>query len=457
MRQDVVVIGAGFAGLAAAVRLAGVGARVTVLERRGVLGGRAYSFREPESGAVVDNGQHLFMRCYDETLAFLRTLGTDDRIAFQPRLEVGMLGEGGREARLACPGLPAPLHLLAGLLGLRGVGLRDRLGLVRAAARLAAAARDPHAATALEDVTVAAWLDRLGQSAAARRAFWNPLTLAVLNDAPEVASVRWLVAVARRAFLAGPRAGDLGFATCGLSALYTEQARAYVEARGGSVRTHAAAAALEVSGDRVVAVRLAPRARGTGERLPAGAVVAAVPHHALPPLLPAALATRPPFSDAGRLAVSPIVSCHLWYDRPVLGRPFVGLLDGPLHWLFDRGTHLTAVTSGAGALLDRRPRDLAEAAAREVARLVPAAREARLVRAHVIKERWATPSLAPGAGALRAGPRTPLANLVLAGDWTDTGLPGTIEGAVQSGHAAAALTAGATGAPAGPARERSHV
>jgi squalene-associated FAD-dependent desaturase len=456
MRPDVVVIGAGFAGLAAAVRLAGLGARVTVLERRGVLGGRAYSFREPESGALVDNGQHLFMRCYDETLSFLRTLGTDDRIAFQPRLEVDMLGGGGREARLACPRLPAPLHLLAGLLGLRGVGLRDRLGLVRAGARLAAAARGPHSA-ALEDVTVAAWLDRLGQSAAARRAFWNPLTLAVLNDAPEVASVRWLVAVARRAFLAGPRAGDLGFATCGLSALYTEQARAYVEARGGSVRTQAAAAALEVSGDRVAAVRLAPRARATGERLPVGVVVAAVPHQALPPLLPAALAARPPFSDAARLAVSPIVSCHLWYDRPVLGRPFVGLLDGPLHWLFDRGTHLTAVTSGAGALVDRRPRDLADAAAREVARLLPAAREARLLRAHVIKERWATPSLAPGAGALRAGPRTPLANLVLAGDWTDTGLPGTIEGAVQSGHAAAALAAGAAGTATARALERTHV
>ncbi len=444
MSRHVIVLGAGFAGLAAAVRLADAGARVTVLERRGLLGGRAYSFREPLGGAAVDNGQHLFMRCYGETLAFLRRLGTEDRIAFEPRLDVSMVGGGGAAARLTCPALPAPLHLLAGLLRFEGVPLRDRLVLVRGGAALAAAARRGTAAeAALEGLTVAAWLARLGQTAAARRVFWDPLTLATLNDAPDVASARWLLAVARRAFFGGSRAGDLGIARGGLSDLYTEQARGVVEAAGGEVRTHAAAAALEVAGDRVVAVRLAPPGRGTGERLPADAVVAAVPHRVLPALLPAALAARPPFAGLARLGASPIVSFHLWYDRPVTPYPFVGLLESPLHWLFDRGSHVTAVTSGARDLIGRPHADLLALAEREVARLVPAARGARLVRGHVIKEPFATPSLAPGAASLRPGTATPLANLVLAGDWTDTGLPGTIEGAVQSGHAAAAALAGA--------------
>ncbi len=446
--SDIVVIGGGFAGLAAAVRLAGAGARVTVLERRGVLGGRAYSFVEPESGAVLDNGQHLFMRCYRETLAFLETLGTADRIAFQRRLAVEFVGEDGRTARLDCPPLPAPLHLVAGLLRFDGLGLADRLRMLRVGAALAAAARAGEAATArLEALTVEAWLASLGQSAASRRLFWDPLTLATLNDGPDVASARWLVAVLRRAFLEGARAGDLGFATAGLSDLYTEQARAYVEARGGTVRTRAAVAGLEVAGDRVVAVRLAPGdglssdARG-GAWLPVEAVVSAVPHYALPALLPPALAARPPFAGLAGLGTSPIVSFHLWYDRPITDRPFLGLLDSPLHWLFDRGSHVTVVTSGARTLIDLSRSELTALAAREVERLVPGARGARLVHAHVIKERYATPSLAPGAGRLRPGPRTPLANLILAGDWTATGLPGTIEGAVTSGHAAAAVLIG---------------
>lgn len=449
-KTDVVVIGAGFAGLAAAVRLAGAGARVTVLERRGVLGGRAYSFVEPESGAVVDNGQHLFMRCYREALAFLGTLGTAGRIAFQRRLAVEFVGAGGRTARLDCPPLPAPFHLVVGLLRFEGLGVADRLRMLRVGAALAAAGRAGEAATArLETLTVDAWLASLGQSAASRRLFWDPLTLATLNDGPDVASARWLAAVLRRAFLDGARAGDLGFATVGLSELYTAQARAYVEARGGTVRTRAAVAALEVAGDRVVALRLAPGAgeeagaRGGGARLPADAVVSAVPHHVLPGLLPPALAARPPFAGLSALGASPIVSFHLWYDRPVTDRPFLGLLDSPLHWLFNRGSHVTAVTSGARRLVDLAPRELTALAAGELERLLPGARGARLLRAHVIKERYATPSLAPGAGALRPGVRTPLANLVLAGDWTATGLPGTIEGAVASGHAAAAALAGA--------------
>ena len=451
MSRQVAVIGAGFAGLAAAVRLADAGARVTVLERRGVLGGRAYSFREPESGAVVDNGQHLFMRCYRETLAFLGRLGTADRIAFEPRLDVAFVGEGGAAARFTCPALPAPLHVLVGLLRFGGVPARDRLALVRGGMALAAAARGGAAAeAALEPLTVASWLARHGQTPGARRVFWDPLTLATLNDAPEVASARWLLAVARRAFFGGSRAGDLGVSAVGLSDLYTEQARAIVEAAGGCVRTHAAATSLEIAGDRVVAVRLKATGRGAGERLPVDAVVAAVPHRVLPSLLPPALAARPPFAGLARLGASPIVSFHLWYDRPVAPRPFVGLLGSPLHWLFDRGTHVTAVTSGARDLVGRPHAELLALAEREVARLVPAARGARLLRGHVVKEPFATPSLAPGAASLRPGTATPLANLVLAGDWTDTGLPGTIEGAVQSGHAAAAALAGA---PAGAAVE----
>ncbi len=441
---DVVVVGGGFAGLAAAVRLAGAGARVVLLERRGVLGGRAYSFVDPESGAVVDNGQHLFMRCYTETLALLRTLGTADRIAFQPRLAVDFVGPGGWQGRLDCPRLPPPLGLLVGLGRLPGLSWSDRLRMLRVGAAAAAA---PEAA--LEPLTVDAWLAGLGQPAAARRLFWEPLTLAALNDLPQVASARWLVAVLRRAFLGGRGASDLGFPTVGLSTLYTGQAQAYVEGRGGAVRTRAAAAALEVAGDRVVAVRVA--GAGGGERLLAGAVVCAVPHHALLPLLPQALAAAPPFAGLARLGTSPIVSFHLWYDRPVTDRPFLGLLDSPLQWLFNRGSHITLVTSGARRLIDLGRAELTRLAAAELARLLPAASGARLVRAHVIKERYATPALPPGAGALRPGPRTPLANLVLAGDWTDTGLPGTIESAVASGHAAAALLAGMPPGPADPA------
>jgi squalene-associated FAD-dependent desaturase len=441
MTPDVIVIGAGFAGLSAAVTLAGNGARVLVLEARGRLGGRATAFDDRHTGERVDNGQHVLLGCYTETFAFLRDIGAADRVAVQPTLAVTMIDRRGRRTRLSCSALPAPFHLLSGVFDWEALSWADRLAVLRMRTPIAIARRElrpgAHAIAASPGETVENWLVRNGQTARVREMLWEPLALAALNQHPAEAAAPPFARVLAEMFGTDAKAAALAVPTTPLDRLYTEPARTFIEQRGGDVRT-GAAARIRITAGRLDGVSAA------GERWHPAAVVAAVPWYALPELFDGETAPLAPILERARqMRSSPIVTVNLWLDRPVMEEPFLGLPGRAMQWVFDkrlafgeRASHLSLVSSGAAALVEWTNDDLIATAHREVVEALPAARRAQLVRATVVREPKATFSLAPGQPA-RPGTATPIAGLFLGGDWIDTGLPATIESAVRSGRGAA--------------------
>lgn len=431
--RHVVVIGGGFAGVAAAVSLTARGARVTLLEARRALGGRAASFTDEPSGDVVDNGQHLFMACYRSTRALLDALGASSHLRYQRRLTVDYL-QPGRRLRLQAAPLPSPWHLLAGVLTLKGLGTRDRMALLRAGPALRRLT-SPASCAALEPVTVAAWLDQLGQTEGLRRLLWRPLTLATLNAPPESAPASLLACVMREGFLAGPAASRLGLASVGLSDLYAEPARRWLESRGARVRAGTPAARLRLDGGLVAAVELRD-----GTEVQADAFVSAIP--------PAALARLgAPVPGLERFGTSTILSINLWPERPLeslRGIDFAALPDGRIQWVFNKARilgegcrHIAAVISAASGLEDQPNEALAAMAWEDLGACLPEVRITPLSRWLVVRERAATFAASVETEPLRPGTRSAWPNLALAGDWTMRGMPATIEAAVRSGHMAA--------------------
>jgi zeta-carotene desaturase len=446
--RDVVVVGAGVAGLRAAVALAARGARVVVLESKAVLGGRATAFNDPQTGEAVDNGQHVMLGCYHETFAFLRQIGTEDRVRVQAGLEVDFVDPAGERSRLSLPGLPPPINFIAGLLDWTALGWRDRLAALQLARPIQLAQKEQRAKSrgqiptriaASPGETVEEWLITNGQTARIREMLWEPLALAALNQSVRVAAAPPFVAVLAQMFGGGPKDASLALPTWPLDQVYAEPARRFIEARGGEVRIgcHARVHLAQGAVSHVDA---------RGERLHAHAVVAAVPWYALVDLFAgdlgpveairaAAAATKP----------SPIASVNLWLDRRVLRTPFLGLPGRSMQWVFDKEqmfesstSHITLVSSGADEVMAMQNEALIALALGELRDAVPDARGAKVARASVVRERRATYSLAPGQPK-RPTAATDVRGLVLAGDWIETGLPATIEGAAISGRRAAEI------------------
>jgi zeta-carotene desaturase len=442
--MKVVVIGGGFAGFAAATALQERRHEVVLLERRGILGGRATSSRDAVTGDDVDNGTHVMVGAYSATLDLLRRSGAAELVQVQDELKLEWVDERGTSA-LDCPPLAAPLHLLAGLAGLR-VPLAVKLQGIRLGLAVRFGRRP-------EGLTLAEYFDRTGQGDAARRLIWDPLALAILNEPVERAAAVLFHRVYQEAFLRDHRASRLVFPRRGWSVL-VERVAAYFEGRGGRLRRGARASSLLVTDGRVEGVRYQkrPEARdaiAAGEPAAwqvesADAVVSAVP----PPALLELLAEReaPAFAALKHFSGSPIVSVDLWLDRVVVDRVMLGLRDAEMEWVFDKGRlhgregapqHLAFIVSAAYRSAPKTNAELVDAAVSALRRYFPAMAAAAVTRSLVQREAQATFASTPALEALRPGPVTALRGLFLAGDWTDTGLPATIEGAVRSGLRAA--------------------
>lgn len=434
---DAVVIGAGCAGLSAATALADAGARVVVVEARPIAGGRTFATADRVTGDWVDNGQHVLFGCYHDTLAYLDRIGTRRKVRVQSTLAVPMIETSGRQSELRCPALPSPLQLAAGVLAWEALTWRERFAVAGLGRALDPAAPPPPPAE-----TVRQWLTRHGQPARLCDLLWEPLAVAALNQSIDHATATTFVEVVRRMLGPGPNDAALVIPSESLSHLLIDPAVAFVEARGGEVlRGAPARVTVDAGGATGVDVR--------GRVIQAAQVVSSVPWHAVPALfheVPAALV--PIVTRASAMRSAPIVTVNLWFDRPVLEAPFIGLPGRAFQWVFDKrlvspgqASHLSLVCSGADEIVGLGNDAIIERALAEFTGAVPAAARARLVRATAVRERRATFSLAAGEPA-RPATATPLPGFLLAGDWTDTGLPATIESAVVSGHRAARAITG---------------
>jgi len=434
-----VIIGGGFAGLTAGVRLSERGYEVLVLERRNHLGGRAYSFIDSKTGDVVDNGQHLFMGCYHHTIAFLNTIGRLDRLKFQERPRVDFLDREGFTS-FDCPPLPAPLHVLAGLFKMKGLGFGDKLRALNLRRAI-----NSNGKLLPGSLTVDKWLDELGQSARIKKRFWYPMVIATLNQSPDIASARLLQVVLQQAFGGDSKSANIGISRVGLSDLYTDGANEFIKARGGKVQTGTQVNKLVIEDGVVAAVELKD-----GNRIEGDYFISAVPPQALLAILPDELRNGE-FASLEALDSSPIVSINLWFDRLIINREFVGLLGTRSQWIFNKNlilspgkesNQIAVIISAARDYVEWTRNDLVEMAVSELHELLPESRSATLLHSVIVKEREATLSHTVESDSLRPGARTSIPNLILAADWTNTGLPATIESAVMSGDVAAKALSG---------------
>jgi zeta-carotene desaturase len=433
--DDVLILGGGVAGLSAAAALAEPGLAVTVVEARPYLGGRATSYSAPgappDSGAIIDNCQHILLRCCVNLRAFYARLGVADEIEFHR--EFTFIEPGGRRSRMKAGALPAPLHFAGSFASLKFLTLADKLAIARA---MLALRRQRRTRADLDRITMLDWLREQRQTPRAIERFWRQVLVSSINEeldrmaASQGFQVFWL------GFLAAPDSYEMGVPRVPLGELYSPGR--WSRFPNVELRLRASAERVLVEQDCVAGVVV------NGERLTARHYVSALPYDRLAAL-----------DDIGSLLgidyaayeAVPITGIHLWFDRAVTELPHATLLDRTLQWFYAKqgGRYLQLVVS-ASRSLTAMPRDaVVELALQELAEFLPTVREAKLLKAHVVKEQRATFSARPGLAAVRPACATRFVNFTLAGDWTRTGWPATMEGAARSGHAAADEAARALG------------
>jgi squalene-associated FAD-dependent desaturase len=430
MADRVLIIGGGLAGLAAATVLAPRGLDVTILEARPRLGGRASSFHDSATGQMIDTCQHVSMGCCSAFARFCETIGIQHLLAPQPCLHF-MTSDGRMSGWQADP-LPAPFHLARAFLRAHFLTWSEKLRVVLGllAMQRARASADP---------PLREWLLQHHQTPRTIERFWSVVLTSALNETPDRCGLHYARKVFLDAFLSDHEAGTVFVPSVPLGRLYGEELRTWLNRNEVEVRLGEAVKVLEVENDHVVHAELR-----NGERMKADWYIVAVPPDRLLQLLPDdQLIGEDYFADVERLDVSPITSIHLWYDRPVLDLPHVVLVGCVGQWIFNRGKtatgehYLQVVVSASRQFDSQSHEETLQVIRDELSRLFPACRVARLVRGRVVTERTATFSAVPGVDRCRPVQQSPVDNLLVAGDWTQTGWPATMEGAVRSGYRAA--------------------
>jgi squalene-associated FAD-dependent desaturase len=449
--RDVTIIGGGLAGLSAAVALSEKGVKVSLFERRPLLGGRAYSVKDATTGDTLDNGQHLFMGCYHHTFRFLEKIGTLSKLQFQEKMRVDFADPEGKTYQLQCPNLPAPFHLLAGLLKLKTLSWGEKWALLRMMGKVKKLSS--RELESLDQLSCEQWLTLLDQSDNTIQRFWEPIIIGTINELPRLASAKMLAVVIREALLKDKKDSLMVLSTVGLSDLYTEAAQDFIEKHGGQVFTRRGVARMSVTtsanpgASMALAERVDKMLLEDGSEQRSDFYLSAIPPDALLSLFGNGSDLLPPGFEAFKeFQFSPILSINLWFDQPILSETFVGLLESPIHWVFSKGAllkgsknYFSLVISAAHDLKDLGQDALVTLALKELHRAIPSSKSATLKHSRILKELKATPCFTVGMESFRPQARTSFKNLFLAGDWTATGLPATMEGAVKSGELAAQL------------------
>ncbi len=428
------MLGGGLAGIAAAMRLVDAGVPVTLVETRKRLGGRATSFVDPATGEVLDNCQHVLMRCCTNLLDLYERLGVADCIDWCRRLY--FIDPAGRVDVLERGGLPAPLHLLRRILNFASLTARQKFELARGMWHVLRA--DRNGRSGLHGLTFTDWLRAAGQSEALIDRFWSAVVVSALNETPDRCAADYALQVFQDGFLAHSQAWEVGLPRVPLMRLYDPAVEA-IERAGGHIMLSTSIEGLAFDKGRVTGVRLAG-----GRTLNADAVISTLPFDRLSRICGSEMcAVDERLGGLDRIEVNPILGVHLWFDRPVTHLPLAALLDSPLHWLFvkadtDRGQHVHGVISAARDLVSQPSEAITAMVMCEIRRRFPTAQHATLLHSLVVKEKRATFAIRPGVDAHRPGPHGRIDNLYLAGDWCNSGWPATMEGATRSGYLAAA-------------------
>jgi squalene-associated FAD-dependent desaturase len=451
-QAPIAVIGGGLAGLSASLDLVDAGRPVVLLERRPFAGGKAYSFDDPKHGVVLDNGQHITMRCCTEFQAFLERIDCADIVRYQEHLEVAVIDPESRGhrvsvissrqprglARLGLPLLPAPLHMFPSMATYEHLSLSEK-------ARLALAFQPIRRMSeferlALDRQSFGTWLLEHGQTERVIERFWDLIVLPTCNDRCQDVSTSQAIQVFQEGFSSNPRAADIGMFTRGLGQV-ADAALKKLRQCGARVELNVNVSAILTDGTDAAAIRY-----GRGEQINVSAVILALPPNAAFNLIPSAWRRREPFWRLNQHEVSPIINVHMQWDRAVMQRDFVAALDPDAQFIFHRSQihgwqtppHWISVSlSGAHELVELPQQEIIERVERAVRRTLRTTSGAQLLAARVVKEAEATFRPTPGMNAHRVGPRTSISNLALAGAWTATGWPATMESAVRSGRAGA--------------------
>ncbi len=421
-------------GLAAAVSLALHGIPSLILEQKPVPGGRASSFRDATTGKVLDNGQHVLIAGYRQTIRFLETIGASHLLSLQQRPSLLFHHPERGTCRFSVPRLQSPVHMIGAIATSDLLGIGDRWNLLQAGKALYQ--EDPGGTASL---TINEWLDRHGQSDEARKSFWNPLSVSIMNELPGRAAALPFLRSLRETFLASWKNACIAIPRVGLSALYAEPACGFVQNHGGTILPGADVREILFDGSLAAGVRLRD-----GREFRGRAVILTVPPYRLPGLVPAECGID---AEAFRqFGYSPIVSTHLWFPHDFLSHDFMGLIGTQTQWVFNRtrieetreqGVHISTVISAGYDAVERSNEEIIEMTLDDLTSVF--GQIARPSHAVVIREKRATFSLTPEAEALRPPQKTAIRNLFLAGDWTHTGYPATIESAVISGNRCAEL------------------
>ncbi len=446
----VAVAGGGLAGLAAGCALAQAGFRVALFERRPYLGGRASSYEHPGTGEVVDNCQHVLLGCCTNLVDFYRRIGVEKQIRWYDRLT--FVEPGGRRSAIQPSALPAPFHSTPAFLGAPMLSLRDKLAIARAMMVIGRGIPPDNGRSFLD------WLRAHHQTDRAIERFWKTVLVSALNEDLDRMSVPYAALVFRESFLKSRAGGLMGVPSVPLSDLYGA-AGDFIRSRGGEVHTRATVESFNAKPEGVTLCV-------GGEELRADFAIITVPFNTLGRLLPSEPASESLRPLLGSFETSPITGIHLWFDRQITELDHAVLLDRTIQWMFHKskllaaradetrnvkretrngdGSYIELVVSASKSLVEKSREEIIDLAVRELKEFFPAAANAQVLKATVIKEIHATFSPLPGSDAYRPGPTTAWPRLFLAGDWTATGWPATMEGAVRSGYQAAqALTSSA--------------
>ena len=450
-----IVIGGGLAGLAAGVALADSGWRVKLFELRPYLGGRATSYVLP-SGEHVDNCQHVTLGCCTNLDDFYRRVGSANKVKFFDRLF--FLDPQGRSAAMQAGILPAPFHMTGSFATFAPLSLGDKLSIARAMVRILFTAGKPREVDTPAGISMLDWLQRQKQTPRAIERFWRVVLVSALDEELDRTDARFGIDVFWKAFLSNRTGYRMGVPAVPLAELY-DGCRIAIEQKGGEVTLRAPARGVRMEDGAIAAIQF-----DNGREESADAYVFALPHTALANLLPPEIkSANPMLASLGKIKVSPITGVHFWFDRPVTSERFITLLDTNVQWVFNKTAlytdqsdapipgaqqYLQLVISASYDLLKKSREEIIELCLKEIRQALPAAREAQLVKATVIKEASATFSPEPGVDRFRPAQTTNTPGLFLAGDWTATGWPATMEGAVRSGYLAAEAVLRSAGSPA---------